>query len=199
MAYTPPARPVHGEDGDGKVMREAVATSILSGGLSLLPEILNQDVEDEIVDDGLDPEAVVADEARDALADVLNNAEIQVSSRVAPLKVLPFVEYAGHKIYKSTLVSQLNGNPFLSKDRLTRVKHSMYFNNHDDYITVAASSSSCLLGLGSDCGIYFVQRTSTTTALTVKAAARRKRGQGSSASKSGSPSSILHGADEGSW
>ena len=199
MAYSPPARPVRGEDGDGEVMREAVTTSIDSGEEERLPETLNQDVEDEIVDDGLDPEAVVADEARDAIADVLNSAEPQVSTRVAPPKVLPFVEYAGHKIYKSTLVSQLNGNPFLSKDRLTRVKHSMYFNNHDDYMSAASSSSTCLLGLGSDCGVYFVQRSSTTTASTVKAVARRKKGKGTSASKRGSPTSILNGEDQGTW
>jgi hypothetical protein len=41
-----------------------------------------------------------------------------VSSVVDNTRVLAVVEYSGHPIYKSTLVSQLNGNPFLSKDQL---------------------------------------------------------------------------------
>jgi len=53
---------------------------------------------------------------------VLNSKEPQVSSTISVEKVLPFVEYGGHNIYKSTLVSQLNANSFLSKDKLIRVK-----------------------------------------------------------------------------
>jgi hypothetical protein len=37
---------------------------------------------------------------------------------VARPKISPVVEFNGHHIYKATLVSQLNANPFLSKDRL---------------------------------------------------------------------------------
>jgi hypothetical protein len=66
------------------------------------------------------------------------------------------VEFEGQKIYKSTLVSQLNSNPFLSKDRLARVKTSLYFNNSDAYLAAAESSSTCMLGIGCDCGVYFV-------------------------------------------
>lgn len=114
------------------------------------------------------------DETRDAISDVLSAHEPQVSTRVAPSKVLPIVEYVGYVILKSTLVSQLNGNPFLSKDHLTRVKHSIYSNNHDDYITAAASSSTCLLELRSDCGVYIVHSTITRTTSTIKVVARKK-------------------------
>ena len=75
----------------------------------------------------------------------------------------------------------------------------MYFNNHNDYITGAAYSSTCLLGLGSDYGIYFVQRSSTILTSTMKAVGKRKKGQNGVASKSGSPSNILQEADQGSW
>ena len=34
-------------------------------------------------------------------------------------KITPMVEVDGKQIFKSTLVSHLNGNPTLSKDRLT--------------------------------------------------------------------------------
>jgi hypothetical protein len=66
------------------------------------------------------------------------------------------VEYQKNKIYKFMLVNQLNANPFLSKDRLTCVRKLIYINNLDAYLIVASSSSTCLLSLGSDCGVYFV-------------------------------------------
>ncbi|KAL2610848.1 hypothetical protein R1flu_022540 [Riccia fluitans] len=43
-------------------------------------------------------------------------------------KVDPMVSYEGHEMYKASLVSLLVGNPILSKDRLTRIKQSVYFN-----------------------------------------------------------------------
>ena len=100
---------------------------------------------------------MVAGEVRDALSNMLSSHEPQVTTVMAPPRITPTVAFSGHTIYKSTLASQLNGNPFLSKDRLTRVKNSMYFNNHDDYLSAAASSNTCLLGIESDCGVYFVQ------------------------------------------
>ena len=59
-------------------------------------------------------------------------------------------------MFKSTLVSELNGNPFLSKDRLTRVQNSIYLNNVEEYMSAANSEKTCLLGLGSDYAVYFV-------------------------------------------
>ena len=59
-------------------------------------------------------------------------------------------------IYKSTLVSELNGNNFISKDQLTRVRNSIYSNNADNYTTTSYSISLMMLGFGSDCGVFFV-------------------------------------------
>jgi hypothetical protein len=70
--------------------------------------------------------------------------------------IYPIVEYQGNKIYKSMLVSQFNVNHFLSKDKLTRVRKSMDFNNSDAYLTFTSFYCTCLLGLGSDCGVCFV-------------------------------------------
>ena len=39
----------------------------------------------------------------------------------------PVVELNGKDMYKSCLVSQLNRNPTLSKDRLTKVRNGVYF------------------------------------------------------------------------
>jgi len=106
---------------------------------------------------------------------MLNPEKLQINSAILEEKVIPFVEYNGHKIYKSTLVSQLNANPILSKDRLTRVKNSIYFNNSDDYITTSSSIETMLLDLNMDCGVYFMQRTTTTISSLVKAIVWRKR------------------------
>lgn len=136
---------------------------------------------------------------RDAIADMLNTHEEQVTAVAAPSIIKPVVEFCGHFIYKSTLVSQLNGNPFLSKYILTRVKHSMYYNNHDDYLSAAASSSTCLLGIGSDCGVYFVQHSTTTVSSIVKATLKRKKGRQPKSSKAGRPTNILQRVEDGSW
>ena len=79
-----------------------------------------------------------------------------MSNTIPKDKVIPFVEFTRHKIFKSTLVSQLNSNPFLSKDRLTRIRNSIYFNNLDDYINASSSTETMLLELGMDCGVYFM-------------------------------------------
>ena len=50
---------------------------------------------------------------------MLSEHEEQIQAIPMPVKVESFVEFGGHKLFKSTLVGQLNGNPFLSKDRLT--------------------------------------------------------------------------------
>ena len=87
--------------------------------------------------------------------ELLSDHEVQVSSGPIPHKIDRVVIFQGHSTYKSTLVSQMNGNPYLSKERLTMMKNSIYFNNSDDYLVAASSTTSMLLGLGSDVGVYF--------------------------------------------
>ena len=107
--------------------------------------------------------------------ELLSEQEQQVSSSPSSSKILPIVTFQGHSIYKSTLVSQLNGNPYLSKDRLTRMKNSIYFNNSNDYFAASSSTTSMLLGLGCDVGVYFKDMRGSTS--TVKAARKRTRGR----------------------
>ena len=72
-------------------------------------------------------------------------------------KIELVVEYMEKAIYKSTLVAKLNGNPFLSKDRLTCIKNSVYINNAEDYLSTANLITIALMGLRSDCGVLFMQ------------------------------------------
>ncbi|KAL2620985.1 hypothetical protein R1flu_001190 [Riccia fluitans] len=69
-------------------------------------------------------------------------------------KVDPMVSYEGHEMYKASLVSLLVGNPTLLKDRLTRIKQSVYFNGvklkpRVDGVPV------CIMDVGSDCAVLF--------------------------------------------
>jgi hypothetical protein len=52
--------------------------------------------------------------------------------------------YKGNTVYKHTLVDQFNGNPFLSKNKLTCVRKSMYFNDLNNYL-IATIYNTCLL------------------------------------------------------
>ncbi len=136
---------------------------------------MGDSIEDDVVDDGLQLSTLVEEETRDVITDLLNQAEDHVTSAQATGKILPTVEVDGHSIYKSTLVSQLNGNVFLSKDRLARIKHSIYFNNLDNCLQARSSYGSSLLTIGSDCGVHFVQRSTTRLLSTVKSAVKRKK------------------------
>lgn len=117
-----------------------------------------------------------------------------MSTALPSSKVIPFVEFGGHKIFKSTLVFQLNSNLFLSKDRLTRVKNSIYFNHSHDYISASSSMDTMLLGLGMDCGVYFMHRSTTMTLPSVNAVVQRKRGR---PSKKSQPTCVLNGVERG--
>ncbi|KAL3697900.1 hypothetical protein R1sor_011976 [Riccia sorocarpa] len=66
----------------------------------------------------------------------------------------PMVSYDGHSMYKATLVSQLVGNLTLSKDRLTRIKQSIYFNGVKQK-PMLDGVPVCILDIGSDCAIFF--------------------------------------------
>ena len=58
------------------------------------------------------------------LDDVLidENEIVDVSSQSHVMSILAYVEVGGFRIFKSTLVSQLNGNPTLLKNLMTQVK-----------------------------------------------------------------------------
>ena len=89
-------------------------------------------------------------ELRHVLDDVLDEHE---SCQVVSKSVLPYVEFERAKIYKSTLVSQLNGNPTLSKDRLTRIKSGIIYT--EEKVKTLANHDT-LLKLGCDCAVVFL-------------------------------------------
>jgi hypothetical protein len=118
----------------------------------------------------------IAEETRNVFRDMLDNLEPHICETSKPVSVVsPVVEYSRHQIYKSILVSQLNGNP---------------------YLRAANYANTQLFGLGSDCAVFFVQRTSTTQISAVKAVGKLKRNQ---AGKSGRATSVQNGGDKGTW
>ena len=90
----------------------------------------------------------------------------------------------------------MNGNPFLSKDRLTCIKKSLYYNNSEDYLTAAQCSHICFVGIGSDVGVYFVQRSTISRTSAVNAAKKRGKSRAGKTGKAVSPTSAT---DEGTW
>ncbi|KAL2620428.1 hypothetical protein R1flu_000633 [Riccia fluitans] len=69
-------------------------------------------------------------------------------------KVDPMVSYEGHEMYKASLVNLLVGNPTLSKDRLTRIKQSVYFNGVKPKPRVDGVPV-CIMDVGSDYAVMF--------------------------------------------
>ncbi|KAL2650046.1 hypothetical protein R1flu_018174 [Riccia fluitans] len=69
-------------------------------------------------------------------------------------KVDPMVAYEDHEMYKASLVSLLVGNPTLSKDHLTRIKQSVYFNDVKPKPRVDGVLV-CIMDVGSDCVVLF--------------------------------------------
>jgi hypothetical protein len=162
FAYVPSNAPVHGEDGDCEVLRHIL--EVEAGRL-----VDEDSVHEEDEEDVTEATVVAEMEARDVIQSMLDSHEAQVILECRADKIVPFVVYEGNQIYKSTLVSQLNGNPFLTKDHLTRVRNSIYFNNSDDYISAANASNTCFLGLGCHCAVYMVQRSNTKQSSVSKA------------------------------
>ena len=206
-AYVPPPKPVPGEDGDGEVIRDSeievmqgdsdVAHVHASAEEGECPEFdSGMSPVEAASEDGNEVIRLAEEECRDAISQMLDSAEpSQPLPPTSDEKIQPVVEYMGKAIYKSTLVAELNGNPFLSKDRLTRIKNSVFFNNAEDYLSAANSYTSQLLGLGSDCGVFFIQSQRVGHSSAVATAQRRNRSSG----RAGQPTPVTAGGDFGTW
>jgi len=164
-------------DGDAECERQRLQGTSDPGHHPVSIPNPNEVLEDDIGDDDDTCLPELEEEPRRVFVEIQNDQELQVSSNSEPDKVLPVVTCEGHSIYKSTLVSQVNGNPYLSKDRLTRMKNSIYFNNSDNYLAAASSTTSMLLGLDCDCGMYFKDEQGNASSTTVRGATKRKRGR----------------------
>ena len=62
------------------------------------------------------------------------------------------VELDGKDMCKYCLVSQLNGNPTLSKDRLNKVRNGVYFRRDE---RAPQKGVAIGFGIGSDCAVFF--------------------------------------------
>ena len=105
--------------------------------------------------------------ALDVLIDEHENVEMPSQSNVK--SIVAYVEVGESRIFKSTLVSQLNGNPTLSKDRLTRIKASILYMKPK---LLTAANHDTMLNLGCDCGVCFLN---TLEARIVKKHGRPKK------------------------
>ncbi|KAL2635477.1 hypothetical protein R1flu_006956 [Riccia fluitans] len=114
------------------------------------PSIMEADV--DVEGDETNDLEVYGHEARH----VMNKTMSTLFMEHAPTnrKVDPMVSYEGHEMYKASLVSLLLGNPTLSKDRLTRIKKSVYFNGVKPKPRIDGVPM-CIMDVGSDCAVLF--------------------------------------------
>ena len=75
------------------------------------------------------------------------------------------VELDGKDMYKSCLVSQLNGNMTLSKDRLTKVRNGVYFRRDE---RAPKKGVAIGFGIGSDCVVLFESESITIAKHTIR-------------------------------
>ena len=112
-------------------------------------------MENKVVEEIVLPLPISEDETQHDISNMLYYEELLGGSKTAIMKLCRWVEYDGHKIFKATLVSQLNVNSFLSKDMLPQVKMSIYLNNNDDCMNASSSPTSKLVELAYDVGVSF--------------------------------------------
>jgi len=91
------------------------------------------------------------------------------------------VDIDGKDMFKSCLVSQLNGNLTLSKDRLTKARNGVYFRQDGK---APQKGVSIGFGIGSDCGVLFESNSISTTERT---------------GRKGVPQSTKQGISCGTW
>ncbi|KAL2631802.1 hypothetical protein R1flu_016488 [Riccia fluitans] len=95
---------------------------------------------------------VYGHEARHVMSE--NMSTLLMDNAPTKRKVDPMISYESHQMYKASLVSLLVGNPTLSKDWLTRIKQSVYFNGVKPKPRVDGVSV-CIMDDGSDCVVLF--------------------------------------------
>ena len=93
-------------------------------------------------------------ELRHALDFLIDEHEnVEMPSQSNEKSIVGYVEVGESRISKSTLDSQLNGNPTLSKDRLTRSKAGILYTKPTLHFVV---NHVTMLNLSCDCGVYFL-------------------------------------------
>ena len=87
----------------------------------------------------------------DVLIDERENVEMHSQSSVK--FIMAYVEVGEFRIFKSTLVSQLNGNSILSKDESTRIKAGILYMKPK---LLTAANHDTMLNLGCDYEVCFL-------------------------------------------
>ena len=96
-----------------------------------------------------------------AISEIRHELDAILDDNNVNSKVSSFVQVDDKIIFKSTLVSHLNGNPTLSKDRLTRVREGVFYSceNANDFL----NGNGNLIGIGSDCVVFFTEEDVNST------------------------------------
>ena len=113
---------------------------------------------------------IMESEWRHELDEILDSTDENVRKTIKPV-----VNLDGKDMFKACLVSQLNGNPTLSKDRLTKVRSGVYFRRDGNTLQKGVSIG---FGIGSDCGVLFENNSIPPTERTARKGVPRSTKQG---------------------
>ena len=106
------------------------------------------------VEIALQEDVELQSELRHALdVQIDEHGNVEMPSQFNVKFIVAYVEVRESRIFKSTFVSQLNGNPTLSKYRLTWIRASTLYVKPKLLTTM---NHDIILNLGCDCGVCFL-------------------------------------------
>lgn len=127
MVYMKSKNTFLGKDGDYEVLHKALdVASIIDVELDNNKFNNFDELEGNFEEDRVEDLTILEEETRQVVVEMVDSMELQVMSQASSSNILPIVTYKGHIIHKSTMVSQLNENLFISKNQLTRVCDLIY-------------------------------------------------------------------------
>ncbi|KAL3677821.1 hypothetical protein R1sor_020777 [Riccia sorocarpa] len=159
------------------IWKELEDTFFEDGSASLSSDLWNVTTPGGVRDglsgeDAEDDLPFVGHETRHVMTEVLNEVLLTESNSKAD----PMVSHEGHPVYKASLVSLLVRNPTLSKDRLSRIKQTIFFNSVKPKVRVP-DVPVVILDVGSDCVVLFDNAHEATNTRGRRVPAGTKRGR----------------------
>ncbi|KAL2609054.1 hypothetical protein R1flu_027627 [Riccia fluitans] len=135
---------------------EEMPNSELSFDLWDIPEATGApstvEVDMDVEEDETNDLEVYGHEARHVMSKTMSTLLMEHAPTKGKVDLM--VSYEGHEVYKASLVTLLVGNPTLSKDCLTRIKQSVYFNGVKPKPRVDGVPV-CIMDVGLDYAVLF--------------------------------------------
>ena len=104
-------------------------------------------------------------ELQQALDVMINECEnVEMPFQLNVKSIVAYVKVGEYRILRSTLISQLIGNPNLSRDLLTWIKTCIWYVKPK---LLTTTNHDTMLNLGCDCGVCFLSTLETSISINV--------------------------------